>query len=1817
MSDRKTHLEGAVVLSQGNFKLDARRAMEKLAHFQLEDPHRYVLELVAAAVGAGSRSLTIRNDADDLELTWDGDHPTADELESLFDHIFYQGDDPRQRMLQHLAQGIFGALGLGPRWIRLERPGLTLDMTDPVSPVSSDNARTVGVHVHVRERFSWRVIREAISPFDDAYETRLLRALAFLAPLPVEVNGVDITARPPAPPVGAETRSVEGGLLWLHEPGAALDARLQEGVLLVRDGICVQSMPIPLGRHQVVGWVMARSLKLNASRSGVVQDDLWRALQSRLMGHAAELLAGACRRSPDDAELREAALKLLCEQADLRAPFAALPLFRDALGRSYSLAELEEHRVILTVDRPDLPSAEIADPQFLHLDNLKRLRGRSPDAIDSLQWMVIRRELVGRLRDGTSRLHRLEQGRKRRRELARRSADWGFRDAIVSHEFTAGELTGIIALLGGSDSDGISAEIRVDGLPVQTITIKSIASVKARIQGSGLEADEAFLDILDGPTLRSLPVVLLEALDALLCVAAQQAPSEPAVQRALHRRIAQGTVVPEAIQAAPVFSMLHGPSRSLQTITGRAGKRGKIVYVRQSRLSEVAALLVGTEEPEGMADVLLLDMDATRALKRVFARRLSDRSDQIIDTLRALQRRRQPPVIPMLLGGLDAKCPVREEGISGEIGLLSSPTVPAVRVIHQGVDLGRVEIPLELPGAIGSVSWDAARPNTAWDGLADPGRQARQLAELLSGPLHDLAEHVVGQWRERSVLPEWVVATLSRPLSEAHARQLWFRTLAGEPRSLEYLKTRSPIYYLSQQPDTALPGLEDVLLLDDARRRILEAHVSPVLSAEPKIDKLLRARSRYFTQPLVSSRLPDRGRFVCRAWLRSRELSGEIGIQAEEGALEGILIQIIAHSRLLTELKLPHFLPIVAVVEGSGVRPDARLTGVEDSAAIQALVEEAVEPAVTRLIADPEAPESLQRLLLHRLLLGRSLPGVASDEERARLLAALRQRPLFPCLSGGSATLDELAAALDARRMVVVLSPGSPPPDDRLWVKVTESRLALLKLALGQRLPDGESELRAWQKARQRRESIPTTTLIPDGRFAATWLLEEDGARAWVALAAESAPGLTLEWHIDQRILRTEQHPCTVPLRIRIADPAVQPDRAFEGPAHGPERRRATDWALSLPARFMLGVACEARILAPREVTRARPGAPMIFSPERCRRWSLRWAADAPLSEAWTEAALLRTASGERLTPIALRAIAALGPIRVVGTATQGQTLDPARPAVQCDEADHDFLKPYGELTDFTRELSREAMIQERRSRPPRRQSPQDGAHVLLTRPVPGAREGFLQVLTDGTGRVGLHVGWRWLGEGVVPGVVPLFGHISDDALTPDTEFVRVERDAAWRALMSELSALSDALLPELLDVTDPIRHRDLLLAVLARAFRSRGEVRDATGSLGRLADLPLLRSGTDQPLSARQLAAAPPRWVTPGERWPSLDERRPFVCATPEEQTLLQPLLGGSDETRRAEREREVLSRQHAEPRPFEVPRESLTPPVTRTWGSYRGIFGLAGGLLEGEVEVRCDGVPVAHLSPALPGLVGVIEVPRRVVSEDWQSARLSSPTKKGMSAVHEGLVEDAASAIRAAPDLSRWVARLIAGRGVSGASAFLSAPLLETLDGPLSIDALRARVRRGATLLIGTAAVDVPDTLIVRADSGGEPLLDAAGLQYVEARTWLSTHRLRSAEEERLKAEKRQRQREHALAASIRRHHVALLGDISGMTKSAIRELPVTAEGCALWEEALEEPDGPAALIVSAWLAERVVSASDHALLMVRLGELISRRATDDTAR
>ena len=254
MSLRDEQLEGAEIVARGTFKLDRRRAMDKLARFQLEDPHRYVLELVAAAVRAGATRIEVRNDSDDLEIGWDGAPPNAEELDFLFDHIFSRGNEDRPRMLQHLAQGLFGAIGLRPSWVRVERPGVRYDLTDPLAIGREACERTEGVFVHVRERFGWGVVKELLNPFDAAHEARLLSDLAWTCPVPLIVNSKDI--RRELPPLE----------LTAHE---------DHTVAVVRDGVIVHRESVPVGPLRLAGAVVDDTLDLNASRSKIVRNERW------------------------------------------------------------------------------------------------------------------------------------------------------------------------------------------------------------------------------------------------------------------------------------------------------------------------------------------------------------------------------------------------------------------------------------------------------------------------------------------------------------------------------------------------------------------------------------------------------------------------------------------------------------------------------------------------------------------------------------------------------------------------------------------------------------------------------------------------------------------------------------------------------------------------------------------------------------------------------------------------------------------------------------------------------------------------------------------------------------------------------------------------------------------------------------------------------------------------------------------------------------------------------------------------------------------------------------------------------------------------------------------------------------------------------------------------------------------------------------------------------------------------------------------------------------------------------------------------------
>ncbi|HRI52768.1 MAG TPA: hypothetical protein PLW65_21550 [Pseudomonadota bacterium] len=109
-----------VVDSDGLFTLDRDQARRKLQLFQLENPARFVLELVQAAVLKGASRLFFSRRFAELHLHFDGDPFTLADFEHLYGALFLRASEPHAKARRHLALGLCTAMALSTAQVRME-----------------------------------------------------------------------------------------------------------------------------------------------------------------------------------------------------------------------------------------------------------------------------------------------------------------------------------------------------------------------------------------------------------------------------------------------------------------------------------------------------------------------------------------------------------------------------------------------------------------------------------------------------------------------------------------------------------------------------------------------------------------------------------------------------------------------------------------------------------------------------------------------------------------------------------------------------------------------------------------------------------------------------------------------------------------------------------------------------------------------------------------------------------------------------------------------------------------------------------------------------------------------------------------------------------------------------------------------------------------------------------------------------------------------------------------------------------------------------------------------------------------------------------------------------------------------------------------------------------------------------------------------------------------------------------------------------------------------------------------------------------------
>lgn len=341
--------------SEGEFSLEAGRAREKLQAFALEKQEDILVHLLAGTVALGASKVSVRLDADDLELEFDGAELSAADLQSLFTHLLIgEGFDWRR----HLALALSAAAGLETSWIYLESANRRLVVEVDGEELVDCPARQ-GNRVHIRRAPGLAVLKRFFSAlFSPRLELEHVRRRCPHFPIPLSINERDESK--PLAPVRYST-SVElfheQAKLWLGSTGPYHRRQASQGChsalvglgSLVQPGLWVQRHGVWLTRPSLE-WelvtemvVEAPSLTTDLSYSGVTDSPQWRELVEELRQVEQQVLEETAATYLERSESEQKELgPLLLKLAKSRLPSALrLPLV-PVVGGMVTLDFLDE-----------------------------------------------------------------------------------------------------------------------------------------------------------------------------------------------------------------------------------------------------------------------------------------------------------------------------------------------------------------------------------------------------------------------------------------------------------------------------------------------------------------------------------------------------------------------------------------------------------------------------------------------------------------------------------------------------------------------------------------------------------------------------------------------------------------------------------------------------------------------------------------------------------------------------------------------------------------------------------------------------------------------------------------------------------------------------------------------------------------------------------------------------------------------------------------------------------------------------------------------------------------------------------------------------------------------------------------------------------------------------------------------------------------------------------------------------------------------------------------------------------------------------------
>jgi hypothetical protein len=331
----------------GKFTLEASRARQKLASFQLTDPQSFVVHLISGAVAGGAEVVEVYIDSDDIIVEFGGEPLTRPDLEGLFSNLLSGKASAQGR---ELAVALNAASSLKPKLLILESwrdgQGMVLEVDSEKESVQDmdDPPEGWGHRVHFRDRPSLKVMKRFLNSLkEDHPEIDMIGRRCSLAPVKIYLEGK------------GDCRSFRRwaesclSLLWTHpdHPLAPLDpgidclreeSPVDASVLLIagpKSGLtCLihgvkYDPPESVELHGLYAVVCNNFATRDLSMTSLVADDRWEELKSHLLRGRDKLLKEMARRyeNMDDEQREEWAPTLRYAAVQGARQFASLPLY--------------------------------------------------------------------------------------------------------------------------------------------------------------------------------------------------------------------------------------------------------------------------------------------------------------------------------------------------------------------------------------------------------------------------------------------------------------------------------------------------------------------------------------------------------------------------------------------------------------------------------------------------------------------------------------------------------------------------------------------------------------------------------------------------------------------------------------------------------------------------------------------------------------------------------------------------------------------------------------------------------------------------------------------------------------------------------------------------------------------------------------------------------------------------------------------------------------------------------------------------------------------------------------------------------------------------------------------------------------------------------------------------------------------------------------------------------------------------------------------------------------------------------------------------